>query len=165
MYEISDNLACQVQLLNWQPYILTGYQHFATLSLHKTFIENLHDRFTVIRLDDVSNLIFGEPRVGVVDEVFHYAQQIPAPSANFEHCGHFIGNIRQLITPNVFGITAATMSSLFWHKNGILRTRIRPRNLPMVYSESFRFSTMTLLNERSCIVGASGAGPWLTFHW
>ena len=56
VYEISDNLACQVQLLNWQPYILPGYQHFATLSLHKTFMENLHDRFTVIRLDDAARL-------------------------------------------------------------------------------------------------------------
>jgi hypothetical protein len=74
--EVSDNLACQVQLLNWQPHILPGHQHFAfsfAISLLETFMDNLHDGFTFILLDDVLNLIFGEPGVGIVHEVFHYA--------------------------------------------------------------------------------------------
>jgi hypothetical protein len=36
-------------------------------------MDNLHDGFTFILLDDVLNLIFGEPGVGIVHEVFHYA--------------------------------------------------------------------------------------------
>jgi hypothetical protein len=87
--KIHHNLACQVQLINWNPRTFPGHQqfllHFA-LSSHTSFTENLHDGLTVILLDDIPTVIFGEPRVRVVDEVFHHACYVTsAPSANFDN--------------------------------------------------------------------------------